>query len=210
MSNVLTRLAATATAVLLLAGCTQKSQAGSSAPVSTPTTSVSSGPTTTVASASPPATSISNPIPFSPPTPSSTAPIKPSPSPTSSIEAGGCPTSALTIRALRGSGAAGHEFAFLQFTNTASTPCSLTGYPGVQLLLGGKPLGQPAVRTGKPVRTVRIAPGTSVSASLVDDSSCNASVSDSVQVYPPNRTERIVLKLALRGCLLHVDPVAPS
>ena len=208
---MLTRLAAAAAAVLLLAGCTQKSQAGSNAPVSAPTTSASSGPTTTVTSAtiaSPPATSISNPIPFSPPTPSSTAPIKPSP--TSSIEAGGCPTSALTIRALRGSGAAGHEFAFLQFTNTASTPCSLTGYPGVQLLLGGKPLGQPAVRTGKPVRTVRIAPGTSVSANLVDDSSCNASVSDSVQVYPPNRTERIVLKLALRGCLLHVDPVAPS
>jgi Protein of unknown function (DUF4232) len=209
---VLTRLAAAAAAVLLLAGCTQKSQAGSSAPVESRTTSVSSssglgsGPTTTIASA--PATSISKPIPFSPPTPSSTAPIKPSP--TSSIEAGGCPTSALTIRALRGSGAAGHEFAFLQFTNTTSTPCSLTGYPGVQLLLGGKPLGQPAVRSGKPVRTVRIAPGTSVSASLVDDSSCNASVSDSVQVYPPNRTERIVLKLALRGCPLHVDPVTPS
>jgi len=57
---------------------------------------------------------------------------------------------------------------------------------------------------------VRIAPGTSVSASLVDDSSCNASVSDSVQVIPPNRTDRIVLKLALRGCRLTVDQVAPS
>lgn len=205
---VLTRLAAAGAAVLLLAGCTQKSQAGSGAPVSTPTTSVTVTPTT----ASLPPSSISSPVPFSPPAPSSTVPVKPSPtpSPSSSVEAGGCPTSALTIRALRGSGAAGQQFAFLQFTNASGTTCSLTGYPGVQLLLAGKPLGRPATRSGKPIRTVRIAPGTSVSANLVDDSSCNAAVSDSVQVIPPNRTERIVLKLALRGCALQVDPVTPS
>jgi hypothetical protein len=202
---VLTRLAAAGAAVLLLAGCTQKPQAASTVPVSSPT-SPPAGSTEPPSSLA--VSSISNPIPFSPPTLSSSAPVKPSPS--ASIEPGGCPTSALTIRALRGSGAAGHEFAFLQFTNVSSTACSLTGYPGVLLMRGGKPLGQPAVRTGKPVRTERIAPGTSVSANIVDDSSCNAAISDSVQVIPPNRTERIVLKLALRGCLLHVDPVAPS
>jgi len=208
---MLTRLAVSAVAVLVLAGCAQKSQAGSGTPVSTPTTSTSATPTgTTSVATSAPVSSISNPIPFSPPPPTTITPARPSSKPTPSVEAGGCPTSALTIRALRGSGAAGHQFAFLQFTNTTSTPCSLTGYPGVQLLLGGRPLGQPAVRSGQPVRTVRIAPGTSVSASLVDDSSCNASVSDSVQVIPPNRTDRIVLKLALRGCRLTVDPVAPS
>jgi hypothetical protein len=98
----------------------------------------------------------------------------------------------------------------VQFTNASSTTCSLTGYPGIQLLLGGKPLGRPAVRSGQPIRTVRIAPGTSVSANLVDDSSCNAAISDSVQVIPPNRTDRIVVKLALRGCQLTVDPVSPS
>jgi hypothetical protein len=202
---VLIRLAAAGTAVLLLAGCTQQPQAGSNA-----TASIGSPIISTEQPTSPVVSSISNPIPFSPPTPSSTAPTRPKPVPSASIEPGGCPTSALTIRALRGSGAAGHEFAFLQFTNSSSTTCSLTGYPGVLLLLGGKPLGQPAVRTGKPIRTERIAPGTSVSANLVDDSSCNASISDSVQVIPPNRTDKIVLKLALRGCTLHVDPVAPS
>jgi hypothetical protein len=202
---VLTRLAATGAAVLLLAGCTQKPQAGSTVRTSSPTSSPAGS---TEPPSSPAVSSVSNPTPSSPPTPSSSAPVKPSPS--ASIEPGGCPTSALTIRALRGSGAAGHEFAFLQFTNVSSTACSLTGYPGVLLLLGGKPLGRPAVRTGKPIRTERIAPGTSVSASLVDDSSCNAAISDSVQVIPPNRTDKIVLKLALRGCTLHVDPVAPS
>jgi hypothetical protein len=118
--------------------------------------------------------------------------------------------SPIAIRALRGSGAAGHEFAFLQFTNASSKTCSLTGYPGVLLLLGGNPLGKPAVRTGQPIHTVRIPPGGSVSANIVDDSSCNAPISDTVQVIPPNRTDKILLKLALRGCPLTVDPVAPS
>ncbi|MFL6161300.1 MAG: DUF4232 domain-containing protein [Jatrophihabitantaceae bacterium] len=201
---VLTRLAVAGAAVLLLAGCTQKSQAGSGAPASLPSsTAVSSAPATSA-----PPTSISNPISFSPP--SSSASPRPTSSPSNVIEPGGCPTSALTIRALRGSGAAEHQFAFLQFTNSTGTSCSLTGYPGVQLLLAGKPLGQPAVRSGKPISRVQIAPGSSVSAGLIDDSSCNAPISDSVQVIPPNRTDKIVLKLALRGCLVHVDPVAAS
>ncbi len=204
---MLTRLAAAGVAVLLLAGCTQKSQTGSeapSSPSSSPATSTLPPPTSAAQ------TPISSPIPFSPPPPSSSTPAPPRTSPAATIEPGGCPTSALTIRALRGSGTAGHEYAFIQFTNASARTCSLTGYPGVQLLLAGKPLGKPAVRTGQPIRTVRIAPGTSVTAGLVDDSSCNASISDSVQVYPPNRTDRIVLKLALRGCALTVDPVAAS
>lgn len=198
---MLSRLATAAVAVLLLAGCTQKSPAASTGPTSPPPSTPDS---------SSPATPISSPIPFSPPPPSSTAPSRPlpSPSPSPSIEPGGCPTSALTVRALRGSGAAGHEFAFIQFTNNSGTSCSLTGYPGVQLLLGGKPLGLPAARSGKPIQRVQIAPGASVSAGLIDNSSCNAAISDSVQVFPPNRTERLVLKLALRGCPLQVDPVA--
>ena len=200
---------------LLLAGCTQQSQPGADNQPAGSSTAVSS------ASGTGPSGSTSSPIPFSPPpasssvASSSTAQSSPAPSATSqhpvpAIEPGGCPTAALSVRAIRGSGAAGHEFAFLQFTNVSTKSCSLTGYPGVQLLLAGTPLGQPAVRSGKPVRTVQIAPGTSVSANLVDDSSCNAPVSDTVQVYPPNRTDRLVLKLALRGCQLHVDPVTTS
>lgn len=199
---MLTRLAVAGTLVLLLAGCVQKSQAGSTAPVGS---STGSGTPSASASSS---TVTRSPIPFSPPPPTTITPARPSASAT--VEAGGCPTSALTIRALRGSGAAGHQFAFVQFTNASASTCSLTGYPGIQLLLAGKPLGQPAVRSGKPIRTVPIPPGSSVSANLVTDSSCNASISDSVQVIPPNRTDRIVLKLALRGCPLTVDPVAPS
>jgi len=204
---------------LLLAGCTQQARPGaqnqpgpSTAGSSASSTSPSGGVSSPAPVSSPAASSSSA---AGSPAASSTAASTPGPSATSqhpvpAIEPGGCPTAALSVRAIRGSGAAGHEFAFLQFTNVSTKSCSLTGYPGVQLQLAGKPLGQPAVRSGKPVRTVQISPGTSVSANLVDDSSCNAPVSDTVQVYPPNRTDRLVLKLALRGCQLHVDPVSAS
>ncbi|HEU5270259.1 MAG TPA: DUF4232 domain-containing protein [Jatrophihabitans sp.] len=201
---MLIRLAAAGAAVLLLAGCTQQPQSAPATPSPATSSAVSSS------AASPTRTPISATTPFSPPPPTTITPARPSVTPTPSIEPGGCPTSALTVRALRGSGAAGHEFAFVQFTNTSTSACSLTGYPGVLLLLGGQPLGQPAVRSGEPIHTVRIPPGTSVSANLVDDSSCNAAISDSVQVIPPNRTDRIVLKLALRGCRLTVGPVTAS
>ena len=116
----------------------------------------------------------------------------------------------LQVRALRGSGAAGHQFAFLRFTNISASSCSLTGFPGVQLQHAGAPLGSPAQRTNTPIHRVQIAPGDSVTAQLVDDSTCNAAISDTVQVFPPNRTEKFVVPLALRGCSLHIDPVISS
>ena len=206
-----------------LAGCTQKSATGSntpvvSGPVSNPdqTSSASSTTASTPAPTSAPpsstATSSAAAPSSRPPRPPTSSAHPPVPSPTGSapMERGGCPTAALGIRAIRGSGAAGHQFAFIQFTNNSGTACTLTGYPGVQLLAGGQPLGAPAARSGKAVRTVSIAPGASVTAGITDDSSCNAALSDSVQVFPPNRTEKIVLKLALRGCALQVDPVAAN
>ncbi|HEX8305930.1 MAG TPA: DUF4232 domain-containing protein [Jatrophihabitans sp.] len=122
----------------------------------------------------------------------------------------GCATSALTVAALRGSGAAGHQYAFLQFTNKSAKQCSLTGFPGVQLLRGGVLLGKPAARANKPATTVQLAPGRSATARLVGDSTCNAEKSDSIQIYPPNRTEKVVVPLSIRGCPLTIDPVIPS
>lgn len=190
---------------LLAAGCSRAGQPSADDPVV-------SGPASSVASSSPaPASSTSQPASPVPSTHSSV--VVPSRVPVSSLPTvpvdgpGGCPTSALQVRALRASGAAGHQYAFLQFTNASSRPCSLTGFPGVQLLKAGQPLGQPAVRSAKPVQRVQLAPGASVTAQLVDDSTCNAANSDSVQIIPPNRTDKIVLPLALRGCPLHIDPV---
>ena len=119
----------------------------------------------------------------------------------------GCQAAALGVQALRGSGAAGHQYAFLQFTNKSARTCSLTGFPGVQLLKGGALLGKPAVRAKKPVTPILLAPGRSGTARLVGDSTCNAEKSDSVQIYPPNLTQKFVAPLSIRGCPLTIDPV---
>ena len=146
----------------------------------------------------------SSPVPA--PKTSSSAPA--SPSPTGPIDGpGGCLTASLSVAALRASGAAGHQYAFLQFTNKSAKTCSLTGYPGVELIKAGAVLGSPAARSGKPVTKVQLAPGHSATAQLVDASTCNAQNSDSVQIYPPNRTQKVVVPLSLRGCALSIDPV---
>jgi hypothetical protein len=199
--------------VLGLAGCSQAPRSDADQPVvSLPSSSSPAGSSATsgpVTSSSAPSTS-----------PASSSSVAPSRSVAPSIPAsakpsqpdgpGGCASSVLQVRALRGSGAAGHQFAFLRFTNISASSCSLTGFPGVQLLRAGAPLGVPAQRTSTPIHRVQIAPGDSVTAQLVDDSTCNAAISDTVQVFPPNRTEKFVVPLALRGCSLHIDPVISS
>jgi hypothetical protein len=114
------------------------------------------------------------------------------------------------VVALRGSGAAGHQYAFLQFTNNSTKTCSLTGFPGVQLMRAGVALGQPAARSSIRVSRVQLAPKQSATAQVVGNSTCDAPKSDSVQIIPPNRTEKFVVPLSIRGCPLTVDPVAAS
>ncbi|HST47193.1 DUF4232 domain-containing protein [Jatrophihabitans sp.] len=199
-------------AVLVLAtACGQADQQQAAAPAaSTPAGSqpVSADPAGSEPASSSPAGIASRPT-RTPTTPSPRpAPSTPTGSPVAGpIEAGGCPTAALAIEALRASGAAGHQYAFLQFTNRSAKTCSLTGYPGVQLVRAGAPLGQPATRSGKPARTLQLAPGKSVTAELVVASTCQADKSDSVAIYPPNRTERLVVPLSVRGCPMSIDPV---
>ena len=96
----------------------------------------------------------------------------------------------------------------ISFANRTATPCTLTGYPGVSLLLGGAPLGRPAVRSGAAYKTVTLAAGAAVQAQLIDTTTCNAAQSDTVRVYPPNQTVPIDAPLVLRGCTLTVGPVA--
>jgi hypothetical protein len=106
------------------------------------------------------------------------------------------------------SGAAGHQYANLMFTNKSSKVCSIVGFPGVVLMKSGAPLGSPAVRSGKQAHAVSLKPAARVTALVTDASTCNADLSDSVQVIVPNQTEKVVLALSLRGCSLTIDPVA--
>lgn len=213
--TVTTRTVLLLGAVLVLAtGCRQAEQ-NAAAPAPATSSDSTTQPVSSEPVSSPPASTSSRPSSSAPHTPTTPTPRPPASSPAgtptttrpASIEPGGCPTSALTVAALRASGAAGHQYAFLQFTNRSATTCSLTGYPGVQLVRAGAPFGKPAVRSGLPISTVRIAPGKAVTARLVDASTCNADNSDSVAIYPPNRTDRVVVHLSLRGCPLTIDPV---
>lgn len=185
----------------LLSGCTR-------APV--PTT----GPTATVASSIPgsvsptPSSTSADPTPTTP-APTSTRPTTSSASTTpAGTGAPGCTTAGLTVTVERGSGIAGHQYATLVFTNSSGATCSLTGFPGVSLLMGGAPLAKPATRSGKPVKRVTLVPGATAISLLSNDSTCNADNSDSVQVIVPNQTLPVVLPLKFRGCTLTVDPVS--
>jgi uncharacterized protein DUF4232 len=129
---------------------------------------------------------------------------------TTPVGPAGCRTSALSVDVERGSGAAGHQFATIVFTNKSTSTCSITGFPGVQLLAAGKPLANPANRSGKPFSRVDLAPHAIGTAMLENDSTCNAENSDSVQVIVPNQTDTVVLPLRFRGCTLTIDPVARS
>jgi hypothetical protein len=96
----------------------------------------------------------------------------------------------------------------LRFTNTSNAPCSLTGYPGVSLLLNGAQIGKAASRSGAAIRTITIAPQANITSQLTDDTTCNADESDSIRIYPPNLTESVRIPVVLRACNLVVTPVA--
>ena len=72
---------------------------------------------------------------------------------------GSCPKSALRLEVVPASGASGVQYAIVVFTNTAGAACTLSGFPAVSLLLGGKAIGSAATPTATPATTVSLAPG---------------------------------------------------
>lgn len=102
------------------------------------------------------------------------------------------------------------ELAQLRFTNVSDTPCTLTGFPGVELFHNGHVLGEPATRSAKQARTYLLEPGgRPLAATLIDHSQCDAPLSDTVGVYVPNQTVQHRAPLELRGCPLTINPVRP-
>lgn len=118
-----------------------------------------------------------------------------------------CPNGAVGVSAARGGALPGEEVALLVFTNHSASACTLTGFPGVELLAQDNVIGRPATRSSMAVHTLRLLPGATVTARLIDDSRCNAPLSDTVGVYVPNQTVQLHAALQLRGCALTIDPV---
>jgi hypothetical protein len=114
------------------------------------------------------------------------------------------------VGAIRGSAAAGQEFALLTFTNAGAAACTMFGVPGVSLRLRNALVGRPAQRSSATPKTVTLEPGAQAESTVTDFSSCQAPVSDQVRVYAPNERAFVDLSLALRACRVVVDPVTHS
>lgn len=133
----------------------------------------------------------------------------------------GCSDAQIAVTATNppGGAAAGHDGVVLLFTNHSSSPCTLTGYPGVAGLDGsGQQLAQ-ATRTldgylagcgcSAPA-VLTLQPGGVVSATVEAVDALNGGPCTSyaaLLVTPPNTTQSTKLSLAPYSCDFDVHPV---
>ena len=120
---------------------------------------------------------------------------------------GVCSASQLSGTAAPSNGAAGHVIASLTVTNTGSTPCVLSGYPGVSFVdAAGAMVGAPASRTESAAAAVTLQPGASTSTSLsitqpgVIGQVCNPHDVTGLRVYPPGSHESLVVSYPGQAC----------
>ena len=133
-----------------------------------------------------------------------------------------CATAALSGSVVGGSGAAGTIETTVALRSTATTPCALGGYPGLQMLAAsGATLPTTVVRKGSysftsmAPTTVTLAPGQAAYVNIGysdvpvgTETTCPTSAS--VQVTPPNAVDHLVMAAALGPCgggTLVVSPV---
>ena len=133
-----------------------------------------------------------------------------------------CATAALTGSVVGSSGAAGTIETTVALRSTATVPCTLGGYPGLQMLAAsGAPLPTTVVRRGSysftsmAPTTVTLAPGQSAvfnigysDVPVGTETTCPTSAS--AQVTPPNAFDHLVIDAALAPCgggTLVVSPV---
>lgn len=144
--------------------------------------------------------------------PSAPPPASPAAVPTSPAPAGPppCPTSALHVKRGASQGAAGSIYTGIDFTNIASTTCSLFGYPGVSFVTGtgGSQLGPAAKQnTGSARRLVVLRPGQSahavlqiVQAANYPAAKCQPVTAHALKIYPPNQTAPLYLSYTTQTC----------
>lgn len=120
-----------------------------------------------------------------------------------------CATSGLDVWLnTQGSGAAGHTYYFLNFTNLSGSTCTLFGYPGVSAVtLTGAQLGSAASRSGTTPHTVTLANGATthalvgiVNPGVIPASQCHPVTAAGLKVYPPNQTASKVTPYPFTAC----------
>jgi hypothetical protein len=183
-------------AVSVLAGCATGSSPAADATSSAVVVSTQPAPPTQVSSV--------------PPT--STAPTTPAPE-TTSVHAQPTNTCTnLTIRVLQGGAVQQAEIAAVTFVNDSAKACSISGYPSVVLLHQGSTLVTATPKSGTVAQSVRLAPGAQAESRLTDHSTCDADLSDTIEVTAPNGAAggKLTRPFQLRGCKVDVAPVRLS
>jgi hypothetical protein len=135
-----------------------------------------------------------------------------------------CTSSHLAIWLGLGPGgtAAGSTYYPLEFTNTASHSCHLSGYPGVSAWSSHQ-LGSAAARVPSgSITPVTLRPGATGHATLqitdvasLSPTSCKPARATTLQVYAPGAFNALTVPFRFRACslagpkFLHVTPVRP-
>ena len=115
-----------------------------------------------------------------------------------------CTAAHLALQISEGAGG-GHQLTRVVLRNAGTTPCTLSGFPGVSFAdPAGNPVAAPAQRRGSATGTVRLAP-TQVASSEVDtvQGTCTMSnnhPSELIRVYAPGDTGRLQTFLHLNHC----------
>ena len=125
-----------------------------------------------------------------------------------------CATAGLRVTTGQSQGAAGTSYTNIDFTNISGSTCTLGGYPGVSLVTAGSKAGTQIGAAARrmpttPVRTITLAPGQVVHASLgvVDagnfsPSSCKMVTAHWLKVFPPNQYTAAYLPFTTQTCSL--------
>lgn len=129
-----------------------------------------------------------------------------------SAEGQRCSSSALAISVGASDSAAGSVYRQIEFLNTSSQTCALSGFPGVSLVSGsngstqvGTSAEREIIKEDTPV--IILAPGEAANADLrminpgVYGAQCTESAGDALKIYPPDDQESTIVPLdGLRGC----------
>lgn len=177
--------------VVGLAGCGSSAKHGAAPPSTHPPSTTASTATTASGSTS-----------------STTGTAPATSTTTSSPGTPACASDGLTVTGSVTDPGAGSYSEVLTFVNKGTSPCTLSGYPGVSAVgAGGAQIGPAAVRTGRPSGTVTVHPGQAASAVLrvaqagnFPAPACQPQPATGFRVFPPQQTAPVIVGASLQAC----------
>lgn len=113
-----------------------------------------------------------------------------------------------TVEDIRGGATAGSVYRGLVLTNTSTSECILTGFPGVSFVdSSGKQIGAAATRNAsKPAVSIELTPGASAMATLKQTNAnnyggkCGQTDTAGLRVYPPSAYDSLIVEQSVTAC----------